>query len=475
MSGGKRQQAVERADVCVLGGGPAGSAFALRLAQLGHRVWLVERAAFPRPHVGESLTPGVWVFFERLGIAGRVDAAGFLACRHTAVLWSGGVDVRDHTAQPGLLVDRARFDALLLDAARDGGVVVRQPATLVGRVATDDGWRLRLNGSDGVVDLEVAVLADATGRAGALRGERTLCGVPTLALHCDWRGGGLPAEPRIEAVDEGWLWGVPLPGGRYTTMAFVDFNALKGRETAAGRLHRMLAGSALLCGLADRAEAGPVRGCDAGAWVERRVATPTLIKIGEAAIGIDPLSSSGVEKALQSALDAAIVVNTRLRHPGDGAMADAFYQGEVERAALRHRRWAAGFYAAAGRSGHGFWRARAVEPPMEPPHPVPPPLGDGAVLDRPVVPSPLAGIVEVPSIRGDFVVSGPALTHPGLERPAAYLGGHFLPPLFAMVRPGMTVLDLIGRWAARLPPDAGLSVAGWMLGTGLLEWDARRV
>ncbi|HEY2925983.1 FAD-dependent oxidoreductase, partial [Piscinibacter sp.] len=44
-------------DVCVIGGGPAGSASAIRLAQLGHRVVLVERAPRGRAHVGESLPP----------------------------------------------------------------------------------------------------------------------------------------------------------------------------------------------------------------------------------------------------------------------------------------------------------------------------------------------------------------------------------------------------------------------------------
>jgi 2-polyprenyl-6-methoxyphenol hydroxylase-like FAD-dependent oxidoreductase len=55
-------------DVCVVGGGPAGSVTALRLAQLGHRVGIVERASFPRSRVGESLTSGVWILFDVLGM-----------------------------------------------------------------------------------------------------------------------------------------------------------------------------------------------------------------------------------------------------------------------------------------------------------------------------------------------------------------------------------------------------------------------
>lgn len=48
-----------KADICIIGGGPAGSVLAARLAQFGLRVCLVERAEFPRRHLGESLSPGV--------------------------------------------------------------------------------------------------------------------------------------------------------------------------------------------------------------------------------------------------------------------------------------------------------------------------------------------------------------------------------------------------------------------------------
>jgi len=54
-------------DICIIGGGPAGSVLGARLAQFGLDVCLVERVAFPRRHLGESLAPGVLPLLKSIG------------------------------------------------------------------------------------------------------------------------------------------------------------------------------------------------------------------------------------------------------------------------------------------------------------------------------------------------------------------------------------------------------------------------
>src|SRR5262245_6880436 len=66
-------------DVAVIGGGPAGSTTACRVARAGHRVLLLERDRFPRFHVGESLLATVNEALEEIGAADLVRARGFPA------------------------------------------------------------------------------------------------------------------------------------------------------------------------------------------------------------------------------------------------------------------------------------------------------------------------------------------------------------------------------------------------------------
>jgi flavin-dependent dehydrogenase len=124
---------VLHAEVCVVGGGPAGSAVARRLALLGHDVCLLERAAFldrrprlPRP---ESLSPGLPDLLGLLGLRERVEGAGFLQAGPAFVRWSAGDDPWTRgSAAPGLLVDRGRLDRILWDAAAESGVRALRPA-----------------------------------------------------------------------------------------------------------------------------------------------------------------------------------------------------------------------------------------------------------------------------------------------------------------------------------------------------------
>ena len=74
-------------DVIVVGGGPAGSSAATMLARQGVRVLLLERARFPRDHVGESLLPASIPVLEELGVMPAIKQEGFLPKWGATMVW----------------------------------------------------------------------------------------------------------------------------------------------------------------------------------------------------------------------------------------------------------------------------------------------------------------------------------------------------------------------------------------------------
>lgn len=467
-------------DVCVIGGGPAGSTLASRLAQLGHAVCLVERTPFPRRRLGESLSPGVLSLLEVTGARRAVDAAGFQPVSMVRVDWDQGPTERVDPGTGGLLVDRGRFDQLLLDHARALGVEVLQPARVRSRRQVEDGWVLDVEQGDRSTEVRAALLADASGRSGALPCSRVPVGPRTLALYAYWTGPDIPRHPTIEAGPSEWYWGVPLPDGSYNTLVFVDSGRLKGRGRSLERVfHELLDRSSLLEGREDVRRAGSVRAADATPYRETAVVTASSIKVGEAGLAIDPISSSGVQKAIQSALSGAVVVNTLLRRPDSGEAAMRFYRDTLRAASDRHHEWAGGHYAAAAAQRDSpFWSARATDVPSsseiasspEPGAMVP---SSGGADELPGVDTPLqlsAGLdfVDLPCIDGTFVAVKEALRHPALDGPLAFLGGHELAPLLRELRPGLTPPQLARSWSARVPPEAGLAMAAWLVRHGIL-------
>jgi 2-polyprenyl-6-methoxyphenol hydroxylase-like FAD-dependent oxidoreductase len=64
-------------DIVVMGGGPAGAATALRAAQLGHNVCLIERG-YGQWHAPfcQSLAPSIWPLLDVLGVRDDVETQG---------------------------------------------------------------------------------------------------------------------------------------------------------------------------------------------------------------------------------------------------------------------------------------------------------------------------------------------------------------------------------------------------------------
>jgi len=442
------------------------------MAQLGHDVHVVEAARFPRSHLGESLSPGVLPLLETTGARQSIESTGFERVRNVHVTWEDGPQVREDPREQGLLVDRGKFDQLLLQRAGELGVRVHQPARVLGFQREGERSRVEIEVEGAVEQLYVDFVADASGREAVSRPARQQVGCSTVALYAYWRGPNLPPEPRIEAGTDAWSWGVPLPDGSYNTLIFVDVNHFRSAPpaTLTERFLDLLAKSGLMRGLSDAHLDGSVRVTDATPWLDPASVTLSNIRIGEAALAIDPISSSGVQNAIQSALAAAIVSNTLLRKPALADAAMRFYQSSLEGASSRHCRWAAERYSSvASQRGGKFWEARAAGVRQSKPEPLPRISVDRHMLEaRRVALCPQLEFVELPCLDGDFVALKPALRHPNLEIPVAWIGPHEVAPLLREIAAPSTALQLAISWSRQIPLSSGISIASWLLSRGIL-------
>jgi geranylgeranyl reductase family protein len=118
---------MEHFDVLVVGGGPAGSTTAYRLAEAGASVLLVDKATFPRDKpCGGGLT-------VRAVRQCPVDPSPVVEAEVDVVelrfRYRDAVERR--SAEPVIrMTQRRRLDAFLLDAARERGVEVREGTTI---------------------------------------------------------------------------------------------------------------------------------------------------------------------------------------------------------------------------------------------------------------------------------------------------------------------------------------------------------
>jgi flavin-dependent dehydrogenase len=123
----------ETFDVIIIGGGPAGTTVATKLVQRGRKVLLLEREKFPRFHIGESITAFGFTVFKELGVFDELNAMNEVKKKGLEfVLHEKKYKVfffqenRDEPARWAFQMARDKLDHVLLRNAKKIGVDVRE-------------------------------------------------------------------------------------------------------------------------------------------------------------------------------------------------------------------------------------------------------------------------------------------------------------------------------------------------------------
>lgn len=371
-----------KADVIVIGGGPAGSASATMLARRGWQVTVLERERFPRDHVGESLLPASIPVLEELGALPAVEDAGFLPKYGATMVWGSGDSPWSwyfketskrypHSYQ----VWRPQFDQILLDNARAHGVTALENHQVTG-VIFDDGEAVGVTftNGDGVTgEAECRFVVDASGQstllARHLKSKQWDPFFQNLAVYAYFTGAQPRPEPDqnnifIESYRHGWLWSIPLHTGRTSVGAVVDSKTgQEGIQSNGARafLEAQLAQSSHLRIMLKNAkmDSDPTVALD-WSYTAEKLFGPGYILAGDAACFIDPLFSSGVHLALMSGVLAAAYVTTALNDPSMADEAGLVYQELYLKEYNQFREMARLFYSSNLTAESYFWEARRI-------------------------------------------------------------------------------------------------------------------
>jgi flavin-dependent dehydrogenase len=318
-------------DAIVIGGGPAGATAARQLARAGRSVVLLEKSAFPRFHIGESILPYNLPLIRRLGLEDRLRALPHVAKLGAEFSLAGDVDsgVR-FSFEQGLLpgsptfnIERAPFDEMLLDAAAEAGVDVRQRTTIsrINRLADGD-----VSVRVGDADITARVLIDASGQGAVvgrhLRTRRTLPN-GKVAHYAHFEDverlpGSATGHPTIVWCDEGWFWLIGLTETK-TSVGFVAYpDTARKAGVPSDRLLRWAIDRCPLVRHRTRDATGPDENEVAAdfSYTCKPYAGPGYFLVGDAACFLDPIFSTGVTLAMASAQACAADVTAML----DGRM-----------------------------------------------------------------------------------------------------------------------------------------------------------
>jgi len=330
---------IARADVLVVGAGPAGSASALLLAAAGHSVVMVDRASFPRDKAcSEYMSPEAVRILDRLGVVGTLEAAGAVPVAGTAVTAARGARLHGRFAlaghrpfrPTGLSVARRILDHQLLGAARDAGVCVLEHTaveTLVHDAEGIAGAVVRMaDGRRATVRARLTVGADGLRSVvGRRLGRRRQGGLRRVAFVAHVRGvEGMGDSAEMFVGRRGYLGLNPIGGG-CTNVALV---VPAGRATGArGRAAEFFVeGLADFPGVSQRVGRGALARAvlatgPFAAWSGRVVADGATL-VGDAADFFDPFTGEGIYSALRGAELLAETARPALAHRGRVTAAD---------------------------------------------------------------------------------------------------------------------------------------------------------
>jgi len=369
-------------DVLVIGGGPAGSTAATLLAKEGLQVLVVERERFPRYKVGESLLPSALQLFDILGVREKIESHGFVKKRGAYLRWGKypnpwAITFGELIGEQGYSyhVIRSEFDQLLLENAEEKGATVWQESEVKDIIF--EGERpvaaiILRQGENHRIAFQNVV--DASGQVGVLSNRYLKNRVyheafQNVALWSYWKDaarlpGPYDGSVLTSAVDNGWIWAIPLHDGTQSIGVVIhrdEFKRLSKRMSADEIYRRTLEKCSITKNLiSPSTKRTPLKTMRDYSYAAKKFSGRGYFLCGDAACFLDPVLSSGVHLAMYSGLMAAASMTAQARGQVSEDEAVVFYNGVYRRAFTRFAHFLAAFYQQNKTPDGYFWDAQQI-------------------------------------------------------------------------------------------------------------------
>ena len=363
-----RQSGNSDYDVLIIGGGPAGSTAACTLAKAGRRVAVFEKEKFPRFHIGESLLPYNRPLFTELGLLKKLDDPKKFVRKNGARigLWDGSRSVRFAFAngrfteeESAFQVERAEFDELLLDHAREAGANVFQEHSVQSFEVTPDAVETKVRNarSGGIKSFRGRFLIDASGThnftGNRMKLRRPHPNLQKIAVYThfdnvDRRSGDEAGDIEIYRHPEAWFWLIPLSKSRASVGVVFDREKLRatGSDAKPETLFETYIkdSPALQSRLKNAGKIMPLKSMVDFSYSNERYVSERLVRVGDAAGFLDPIFSSGVYLAMLSARNGALAVDKSIENGALIGKPLKRYEREARRHMGAYRQLIEGFY-----------------------------------------------------------------------------------------------------------------------------------
>jgi len=311
-------------DVIIIGAGPGGATAGAFLAHQGANVCLIDKDPFPRFHIGESLLPCDLALFDRLGL--DMKALGFLYKGGAEFFDERTGDYAQYLFKDGLegtptyayQVERSKFDAAVLDCAIKAGCEVRTGVRASQMIPAEDSVTLETSAGP----MKARYVIDATGQDALLaHREKSMRRIEDFGLAAVFRHfDGLSDEVweelanehmgniRVLIVEQGWVWVIPLAGKRVSVGVVsrqqgISHQLFEDTYAASPMLQRLTAG----CQKSD------LRIIRNFSYRNLKTRGPRWSCLGDAALFLDPVFSSGVSLAMLGGEKFADILGPALR------------------------------------------------------------------------------------------------------------------------------------------------------------------